>query len=65
MTPLLRSGKAPVTETRYEVSHPTGILYTPSLTVALACKKAKGKVTITEITETRRVLPAPLRGRKS
>jgi len=33
-----------------------GTLYTPSLPVALACKKAKGKVTITEIIETRRVL---------
>lgn len=51
------------TETHYQVSHPEGTLYTPSLTVAMARAKCsqrahpKTRVTVTEIVETRWALP--------
>jgi len=56
----------PITETRYELSHPTGTLYTPSLTVATAAVAAgrrehpTGKFSLTEIVEARRALPLPV-----
>jgi hypothetical protein len=62
----------PVTETRYELSHPEGTLYTPSLAVAtkaaLCSRKAHpaGKLSLVEIVEHRRLVPlAPVKAART
>ncbi len=60
---MTQTSPLPITETDYQVSYPEGTLYTDSLTIAMARAKCslkespKARVTVTEVVETRRVLP--------